>query len=157
MLLNTRTVLVGLVGVLVASMSAAFVTRNNIHRRSTWNSGVGLRASSSHRFPTPPRIKKTQNWKDAAALSRSFVEETVTEPKTVAIIGGGLSGLACAKYLADAGHKPIVYEAREVLGGKVSAWQDADGDWVETGFLTDLVTVLLPIVTGVFVSIQSLF
>lgn len=133
MLLNSRTVLVGLVGVLVASMSAAFVTRNNIHRRSTSNTGVGLRASSSHRFPTPPRIKKTQNWKDAAALSRSFVEETVTEPKTVAIIGGGLSGLACAKYLADAGHKPIVYEAREVLGGKVSAWQDADGDWVETG------------------------
>ena len=47
--------------------------------------------------------------------------------------GGGLSGLACAKYLADAGHKPIVYEARDVLGGKVSAWQDKDGDWIETG------------------------
>lgn len=38
-----------------------------------------------------------------------------------------------AKYLADAGHEPVVYEARNVLGGKVSAWQDADGDWVETG------------------------
>lgn len=24
-------------------------------------------------------------------------------------------------------------QARGVLGGKVSAWQDADGDWVETG------------------------
>lgn len=61
----------------------------------------------------------------------------------------GLSGLACAKYLVDAGHKPIVYEARDVLGGKVlfkqairivltilfqvSAWKDKDGDWVETG------------------------
>jgi uncharacterized protein with NAD-binding domain and iron-sulfur cluster len=33
----------------------------------------------------------------------------------------GLSGLACAKYLADAGHKPIVLEARDVLGGKVSS------------------------------------
>jgi len=41
--------------------------------------------------------------------------------------------LACAKYLADAGHKPIVLEARDVLGGKVSAWQDEDGDWIETG------------------------
>ena len=51
----------------------------------------------------------------------------------MAIIGGGLSGLACAKYLADAGHEPTVYEARDVLGGKVSAWQDADGDWIETG------------------------
>ena len=26
-----------------------------------------------------------------------------------------------------------VYEARDVLGGKVSAWQDKDGDWIETG------------------------
>jgi len=84
------------------------------------------------RLPTPPRIKQTQNWRDAAALSRKFADKT-DSPKTVAIIGGGLSGLACAKYLADAGHKPIVYEARSVLGGKVSAWQDKDGDWIETG------------------------
>ena len=54
-------------------------------------------------------------------------------PKKVAIIGGGLSGLACARYLVDAGHTPIVLEARDVLGGKVSAWQDKDGDWIETG------------------------
>ena len=38
----------------------------------------------------------------------------------------GLSGLSCAKYLSDAGHKPMVLEARDVLGGKVSAWQDED-------------------------------
>ena len=51
----------------------------------------------------------------------------------VAIAGAGLAGLSCAKYLSDAGHTPIVLEARNVLGGKVAAWQDADGDWVETG------------------------
>jgi 15-cis-phytoene desaturase len=51
----------------------------------------------------------------------------------VAIIGGGLSGLSCAKYLSDAGHEPLVLEARGLLGGKVSAWQDEDGDWIETG------------------------
>jgi 15-cis-phytoene desaturase len=56
-----------------------------------------------------------------------------SQKKKVAIIGGGLSGLACAKYLVDAGHEPTVYEARNVLGGKVSAWQDKDGDWIETG------------------------
>ena len=50
----------------------------------------------------------------------------------VAIAGAGLAGLSCAKYLADAGHTPIVYEARDVLGGKVAAWKDADGDWWET-------------------------
>ena len=51
----------------------------------------------------------------------------------VAIAGGGLAGLACAKYLADAGHTPIVVESREVLGGLVAAWKDEDGDWYETG------------------------
>ncbi len=51
----------------------------------------------------------------------------------VAIAGGGLAGLACGKYLADMGHTPIILEREAVLGGLVSAWQDADGDWVETG------------------------
>ncbi|WP_320663419.1 15-cis-phytoene desaturase [Prochlorococcus sp. MIT 1223] len=51
----------------------------------------------------------------------------------VAIAGAGLAGLSCAKYLADAGHTPIVYEARDVLGGKVAAWKDEEGDWYETG------------------------
>jgi len=34
-------------------------------------------------------------------------------------INAGLAGLSTAKYLADAGHKPILLEARDVLGGKV--------------------------------------
>lgn len=51
----------------------------------------------------------------------------------VAIAGAGLAGLSCAKYLVDAGHTPIVLERRDVLGGKVAAWKDPDGDWYETG------------------------
>ncbi len=51
----------------------------------------------------------------------------------VAIAGGGLAGLACAKYLCDQGHQPQVYERRDVWGGLVAAWQDPDGDWYETG------------------------
>ncbi|MEO1401490.1 MAG: 15-cis-phytoene desaturase [Cyanobacteria bacterium J06635_1] len=51
----------------------------------------------------------------------------------VAIAGGGLAGLACAKYLVDEGHRPVVLESRDVLGGLVAAWQDEDGDWYETG------------------------
>lgn len=54
-------------------------------------------------------------------------------PLRVAILGAGLAGLSTAKYLVDAGHIPTVYEARDVLGGKVAAWQDEDGDWYETG------------------------
>jgi 15-cis-phytoene desaturase len=51
----------------------------------------------------------------------------------VAIAGAGLAGLSCAKYLCDAGHTPVLLEGRNVLGGKVAAWQDEDGDWYETG------------------------
>lgn len=51
----------------------------------------------------------------------------------VAIAGAGLAGLSCAKYLADAGHTPILLERRDVLGGKIAAWKDEDGDWYETG------------------------
>ncbi|ACK64408.1 phytoene desaturase [Rippkaea orientalis PCC 8801] len=51
----------------------------------------------------------------------------------VAIAGAGLAGLSCGKYLVDAGHTPIILERRDVLGGKVAAWKDEDGDWYETG------------------------
>ncbi len=51
----------------------------------------------------------------------------------IAIAGAGLAGLSCAKYLSDAGHTPVVFESRDVLGGKIAAWKDADGDWYETG------------------------
>ena len=48
--------------------------------------------------------------------------------RRVVVVGGGLAGLSTAKHLVDAGHNPVVVEARDVLGGKVAAWQDADGD-----------------------------
>ena len=86
-------------------------------------------------FPKP-NVENTDNYRIAETLSSSFGSNLKASPeqaKKVAIIGGGLSGLACAKYLTDAGHEPTVYEARDVLGGKVSAWQDEDGDWIETG------------------------
>lgn len=96
-----------------------------------------------------PNVENTNNFREAEALSQKFARmKQKCKPKTVAIIGGGLSGLACARYLVDAGHKPIVYEARNVLGGKVSAWQDKDGDWIETG---------LHIFFGAYPNMMSLF
>merc|ERR1712232_361372 len=87
-------------------------------------------------FPKP-NVEDTDNYRFAERMSSSFSttlkNKDESNKKKVAIIGGGLSGLACAKYLTDAGHEPTVYEARDVLGGKVSAWKDEDGDWIETG------------------------
>merc|ERR1712194_702669 len=87
-------------------------------------------------FPKP-NVEDTDNYRFAERMSSSFSttlkSKDESNKKKVAIIGGGLSGLSCAKYLTDAGHEPTIYEARDVLGGKVSAWQDEDGDWIETG------------------------
>ena len=73
--------------------------------------------------------------RESSALTRKLQSLGASNgaPKRVAVVGGGLAGLSCAKYLVDAGHKPVVVERADVLGGKVSAWKDKDGDWVETG------------------------
>ncbi|MBC8160230.1 MAG: FAD-dependent oxidoreductase [Roseiflexaceae bacterium] len=49
------------------------------------------------------------------------------------IAGAGPAGFAVAKWLTDRGYEVVLLEKRDVPGGKVSAWRDADGDWVESG------------------------
>lgn len=68
-------------------------------------------------YPRPPLEETSQNQRDAAVFSQSFVDMPRPErPLKVAVIGAGLAGLSCAKYLSDAGHEPIVLEVRiEVL------------------------------------------
>lgn len=53
--------------------------------------------------------------------------------KKVLIIGGGLAGLTAAKRLVDQGFQVRVLEKRSIYGGKVSAWKDEEGDWIESG------------------------
>ncbi|XP_030922819.1 15-cis-phytoene desaturase, chloroplastic/chromoplastic [Quercus lobata] len=99
-------------------------------------------------FPRP-ELENTVNFLEAAYLSSSFrASARPSKPLTVVIAGAGLAGLSTAKYLADAGHKPILLESRDVLGGKVAAWKDNDGDWYETG---------LHIFFGAYPNVQNLF
>ncbi|KAI3991109.1 hypothetical protein MKX01_041328 [Papaver californicum] len=96
-----------------------------------------------------PELDNTVNYLEAAYFSSSFTSSSrPTKPLTVIIAGAGLAGLSTAKYLADAGHKPILLEARDVLGGKVASWKDDDGDWYETG---------LHIFFGAYPNVQNLF
>ena len=46
----------------------------------------------------------------------------------VAVVGGGLAGLAAALDLVDAGADVTVYEARPTLGGAVQTLPARDGD-----------------------------
>ncbi len=67
-----------------------------------------------------PDFENAGTYQEAAALSRELKNAPRPQrPLTVVIAGAGLAGLSAAKYLADAGHKPIVLESRDVLGGKV--------------------------------------
>ena len=122
---------------LLALLSYDVVSAFAPHTRLTNNVKTTQSASTLKMVDYPkPNVENTENYRNYEQLSKSFsttLKAEASEKKKVAIIGGGLSGLACAKYLVDAGHEPVVYEARDVLGGKVSAWQDEDGDWIETG------------------------
>merc|ERR1719409_2471165 len=51
----------------------------------------------------------------------------------VGIVGAGLAGMVAAMDLADAGHEVEMFEARRFVGGKVSSWQDKDGNHIEMG------------------------
>eukprot|EP00890_Picochlorum_soloecismus_P004797 jgi/Picsp_1/5318/NSC_02679-R1_phytoene desaturase len=84
-------------------------------------------------FPKPAfeTTKPFQEMQDASMVVKNAPRPE--RPLEVVIAGAGLAGLSTAKYLVDAGHKPIVLESRDVLGGKVAAWKDEDGDWYETG------------------------
>ncbi|XP_015887115.3 15-cis-phytoene desaturase, chloroplastic/chromoplastic [Ziziphus jujuba] len=96
-----------------------------------------------------PELENTVNFLEAASLSASFRSSPrPAKPLKVVIAGAGLAGLSTAKYLADAGHKPLLLEARDVLGGKLAAWKDEDGDWYETG---------LHIFFGAYPNVQNLF
>ncbi|KAL1219292.1 15-cis-phytoene desaturase, chloroplastic/chromoplastic [Cardamine amara subsp. amara] len=96
-----------------------------------------------------PELENTVNFLEAASLSASFRSAPrPAKPLKVVIAGAGLAGLSTAKYLADAGHKPLLLEARDVLGGKIAAWKDEDGDWYETG---------LHIFFGAYPNVQNLF
>jgi len=52
----------------------------------------------------------------------------------VAVVGGGVAGLAAASALADAGQRVIVLEARGALGGRATAFRDrVTGELVDNG------------------------
>ena len=55
-----------------------------------------------------------------------------TGNKVVAVVGGGLAGLAAAVRLAEAGYRPVVIESRKRLGGRATSFVDPrDGELVD--------------------------
>ena len=48
--------------------------------------------------------------------TKHYIKKT-NKPKTVAIVGGGIGGMETARVLALRGHKPVIYEKSDHLGG----------------------------------------
>ncbi|GIL49855.1 hypothetical protein Vafri_6170 [Volvox africanus] len=88
------------------------VSRNYKH----YCSYIFLRSRSVH---SPPLMK----WAAPMAVAMPFVpaEPSPQQRKTVAIIGGGLSGLVAAKTAIQAGLFPTIFDRRRTVGGM---WAD---------------------------------
>jgi zeta-carotene desaturase len=117
---------------------------------------AGLAASScsafvprsvSSRAPVP--LHSTADFTSEGAKSQvgndSFLNENLMsraqngpgkkneESLKIGIVGAGLAGMIAAMDLADAGHQVEMFEIRPFVGGKVSSWQDKDGNHIEMG------------------------
>eukprot|EP00529_Nitzschia_sp_RCC80_P011531 CAMPEP_0113482580 /NCGR_PEP_ID=MMETSP0014_2-20120614/22993_1 /TAXON_ID=2857 /ORGANISM="Nitzschia sp." /LENGTH=613 /DNA_ID=CAMNT_0000376103 /DNA_START=140 /DNA_END=1981 /DNA_ORIENTATION=+ /assembly_acc=CAM_ASM_000159 len=141
----SRAVLVALsaVAVVCTTFSDAFVplSRSPI-RTSTTSSSSSSRVLSTATASDPGF---TSDGAKSQIGNDSFLNENLMsraqngpgkkneEQLHIGIVGAGLAGMIAAMDLADAGHKVELFEVRPFVGGKVSSWQDKDGNHIEMG------------------------
>ena len=94
---------------------------------SSWNGLVRLNG-----IPRPNLEETSAPFREAqenvSYLKSLASKKNNCDKKKGIMMGGGLAGLSTAKHLVDAGHIPLMLEARSLLGGNVAAWVDEDGD-----------------------------
>lgn len=55
----------------------------------------------------------------ATFTALTVLQAKAAAPKTIAVVGAGVAGLAAARHLVDAGHTVTVFEAKDRIGGRV--------------------------------------
>jgi photolyase PhrII len=65
---------------------------------------------------------------DTTAFARRLGRPATSTP-SVAVLGGGMAGLSCARVLSDHRADVVVFESLESIGGRLSALSCKDGGW----------------------------
>lgn len=77
--------------------------------------------------------KRLQNYKVPLSTVDFSKAEKLTSQRKVAIIGGGIAGIASASALAEKGFDVHLFEKASFLGGKVGSWEfESNGETLRT-------------------------
>lgn len=142
-----RNVLVSLLCLCGSSAVNGFVVPNS-NGRVTASSSFGVRSVGSSSLSMAATMDdvgvKSEGAKkqigndsflneDLMARAQNGPGKVNDEKLKIGIVGAGLAGMVAAMDLADAGHEVEMFELRPFVGGKVSSWQDKDGNHIEMG------------------------
>jgi isorenieratene synthase len=109
------------------SLESLTISRRTLLKVFGFGAMAGITGYSRFTKPKPAVFQQ-----DTINLPR-----TLNQSKTVAVIGGGLAGLACAYELSQRGFTVNLLEKSPQLGGKIASWQiEAAGEtfMMEHGF-----------------------
>lgn len=136
---NTETTFAGLLAAAAISSSClAFVPTAPSYRAAPRGSITGpVHSATPATFTSDGAKQQVGNQsflnENLMARAQNGPGKKNDESLTIGIIGAGLAGMVAAMDLADAGHKVELFEVRPFVGGKVSSWQDKEGNHIEMG------------------------
>ncbi|MCS6934133.1 MAG: FAD-dependent oxidoreductase [Chitinophagales bacterium] len=66
---------------------------------------------------------KLQSYRIPLSQPDNTLPEKLSQPRSVAVIGGGIAGMSAAANLAERGFEVHLYEKERYLGGKIGSWE----------------------------------